>query len=113
MMVGGIAALMLQALHPLAMAGVDEHSDFRVDPLGRLRRTSAFVAAVTFGATPLVEQHIAMVRAIHTRVTGTAADGRAVLGQRSGAADLGAYRRACVFPVVVSAPFRPSPLLEP
>ncbi len=76
MMVGGIAALMLQALHPLAMAGVDEHSDFRVDPLGRLRRTSAFVAAVTFGATPLVEQHIAMVRAIHTRVTGIAADGR-------------------------------------
>src|SRR5262249_55616694 len=77
MMVGGIAALMLQALHPLAMAGVDAHSDFRVDPLGRLRRTSAFVAAVTFGALPLVEQHIAAVRAIHTRVTGIAADGRA------------------------------------
>jgi len=76
MMVGGIAALMLQALHPLAMAGVDEHSDFRVDPLGRLRRTAAFVAAVTFGATPLVERSIAMVRAIHGRVTGTAADGR-------------------------------------
>jgi uncharacterized protein (DUF2236 family) len=76
MMVGGIAALLLQALHPLAMAGVDEHSDFRVDPLGRLRRTSAFVAAVTFGATPLVEQHVAAVRAIHTRVTGIAADGR-------------------------------------
>src|SRR5512140_229706 len=55
MMVGGIAALMLQALHPLAMAGVDEHSDFRVDPLGRLRRTAAFVAAVTFGGMPLVE----------------------------------------------------------
>jgi uncharacterized protein (DUF2236 family) len=76
MMVGGIAALMLQTLHPLAMAGVDEHSDFRVDPLGRLRRTGAFVAAVIFGAMPLVEQHIAMVRAIHNRVTGTAADGR-------------------------------------
>jgi len=76
MMVGGIAALMLQALHPLAMAGVDDHSDFRVDPLGRLRRTSAFVAAVTFGAMPLVEQHVAMVRAIHTRVKGVAADGR-------------------------------------
>jgi len=76
MMVGGIAALMLQALHPLAMAGVDEHSDFRVDPLGRLRRTAAFVAAVTFGGTPLVERNIAMVRAIHDRVIGTAADGR-------------------------------------
>lgn len=76
MMVGGIAALMLQALHPLAMAGVDAHSDFRVDPLGRLRRTSAFVAAVTFGSMQLVERHIATVRAIHSRVTGTAADGR-------------------------------------
>jgi len=76
MLVGGIAALMLQALHPLAMAGVDEHSDFRVDPLGRLRRTAAFVAAVTFGGMPLVERNIAMVRAIHNRVTGTAADGR-------------------------------------
>lgn len=76
MMVGGIAALMLQALHPLAMAGVDEHSDFRTDPLGRLRRTAAFVTAMTFGPTPLVEQHIAMVRAIHNRVTGIAADGR-------------------------------------
>jgi uncharacterized protein (DUF2236 family) len=76
MMVGGIAALMLQALHPLAMAGVADHSDYRVDPLGRLRRTSTFVAAVTFGPTQLAEQSIAAVRALHDHVLGTAPDGR-------------------------------------
>src|SRR2546426_9368031 len=43
MLMGGFASLMLQSLHPLAMAGVDQHSDFRVDPVGRLNKTVAYV----------------------------------------------------------------------
>ena len=49
MFVGGLRALLLQSLHPLAMAGVAEHSDYRADPWGRLQRTSFFLAATTFG----------------------------------------------------------------
>ncbi|MDQ2636278.1 MAG: DUF2236 domain-containing protein, partial [Actinomycetota bacterium] len=49
MFVGGLRALLLQSLHPLAMAGVAEHSDFRNDPWGRLARTSTFLAVTTFG----------------------------------------------------------------
>ncbi|MGX7835769.1 oxygenase MpaB family protein, partial [Campylobacter fetus subsp. venerealis] len=48
---GGIRALLLQSLHPLAMAAVDQHSGFRGDPWGRLNRTSAFLAETTFGRT--------------------------------------------------------------
>src|SRR5277367_3408178 len=49
MLAGGFAALMLQSLHPLAMAGVDQHSDYRTDPVGRLNRTARFVTMTTFG----------------------------------------------------------------
>ena len=49
---GGLRALLLQVAHPLAMAGVADHSAFRTDPLGRLHRTSAYVTASTFGSTP-------------------------------------------------------------
>ncbi len=76
MFVGGIRALLLQSLHPLAMAAVAEHSDYRGDPWGRLHRTSYFLAVTTFGRTGDAEQAIARVRAIHQRVTGTAPDGR-------------------------------------
>lgn len=76
MMIGGVAALMLQTLHPLAMAGVEEHSNYREDPLGRLRRTGEFVGAVTFGSTSMAEQAIEIVARVHTRVRGTAPDGR-------------------------------------
>jgi uncharacterized protein (DUF2236 family) len=76
MFVGGIRALLLQSLHPLAMAAVAEHSDYRGDPWGRLQRTSYFLAVTTFGRTADAEQAIARVRAIHQRVTGTAPDGR-------------------------------------
>lgn len=76
MMSGGIAALMLQTLHPLALAGVWDHSSFRTDILGRLRRTTAFVAATTFAPTAEAERMIAKVRAIHRQVKGTAPDGR-------------------------------------
>src|SRR6187431_1739330 len=51
MFVGGLRALLLQSLHPLAMAGVAQHSDYRVDPWGRLQRTADFLAATTFGCS--------------------------------------------------------------
>lgn len=76
MLVGGLAALMLQTLHPLAMAGVADHSDYREDPFRRLSRTASFVTATTYGSTAVAERMIEMVRRIHTRVTGTAPDGR-------------------------------------
>ena len=76
MMAGGVAALMLQTLHPLALAGVWDHSNFRSDILGRLRRTTAFVAGTTYAPTAEAERLIAMVRGIHRRVRGTAPDGR-------------------------------------
>ncbi|MFF4755060.1 oxygenase MpaB family protein [Streptomyces sp. NPDC002514] len=76
MLTGGFAALMLQSLHPLAMAGVDQHSDFRSDPVGRLAGTARFVTTTTFGSTPAAHEAIALVRRIHTRVRGTAPDGR-------------------------------------
>ncbi len=68
--VGGIRALFLQALHPLAMAGVDQHSSFQDDPWGRLRRTAEFVGVVTYGTT---EEAIAagnMVRRAHRGLHG-------------------------------------------
>lgn len=76
MFVGGIAALLLQSLHPLAMAAVADHSGYRADPWGRLQRTSRFIAATTFGREQDAMAAIAQVRAIHSRVTGTAPDGR-------------------------------------
>ena len=76
MFIGAIRALLLQSLHPLAMAAVAEHSDYRGDPWGRLQRTSHFIGVTTFGRTQDAKQAIARVRAIHKRVTGTAPDGR-------------------------------------
>jgi uncharacterized protein (DUF2236 family) len=76
MFVGGLRALLLQSLHPLAMAGVAEHSDYRNDPWGRLQRTSGFLAATTFGPATEAERAVATVTAVHERVTGTAPDGR-------------------------------------
>ena len=76
MFIGAIRALLLQSLHPLAMAAVAEHSDYHGDPWGRLQRTSHFIGITTFGRTEDAERAIARVRAIHQRVTGTAPDGR-------------------------------------
>jgi len=76
MFVGGLRALLLQTLHPLAMAGVAEHSGYRTDPWGRLHRTGAFVAAITYGTRDAAERSIAGVRRVHERVRGTAPDGR-------------------------------------
>lgn len=76
MFVGGIRALLLQSLHPLAMAGVAGHSGFKGDPWGRLQRTSNFLASTTFGTIEHASAQIDKVRAIHERVRGKAADGR-------------------------------------
>jgi uncharacterized protein (DUF2236 family) len=76
MMVGGISALLLQMLHPLALAGVWDHSSFRQDMLGRLRRTSLFIAGTTYGGLHDAEQLIDKVRTIHLQVVGSAPDGR-------------------------------------
>ena len=77
MFIGGLRALLLQSLHPLAMAGVAEHSDFRTDPWGRLQRTADFLAATTFGPAALADESVARVRRVHRRVHGVAPDGRA------------------------------------
>ncbi|WP_280540073.1 oxygenase MpaB family protein [Chromohalobacter sp. 11-W] len=76
MLCGGISSLMLQMLHPLALAGVWDHSNFRDDMLGRLRRTSQFIAATTFASTADAERLIDRVRRIHDDVIGVAPDGR-------------------------------------
>jgi uncharacterized protein (DUF2236 family) len=77
MFVGGIRALLLQSMHPLAMAAVDAHSGFRGDPWGRLQRTSTFLAETTFGTIEDADRAVDIVRAVHERVRGTAPDGRA------------------------------------
>lgn len=75
MLSGGLCALMLQTLHPRALAGVWDHSNFREDLVGRLRRTTDFVAGSTYAGRSEAERLIARVRAIHARVQGTTADG--------------------------------------
>src|ERR1700754_1566434 len=76
MFVGGLRALLLQSLHPMAMAGVAEHSDYRGDPWGRLQRTSTFLAVTTFGTAADAQRAVDRVRGIHQRVHGIAPDGR-------------------------------------
>lgn len=73
MFVGGIAALMLQSLHPRAAAVVAGSSRFREEPLHRLSRTGSFVAATTYGATPVAEAVIERVRRVHERIPGASA----------------------------------------
>ena len=75
-LIGGLRALLLQTMHPLAMAGVDEHSDYQADPWGRLHRTAGFVAATTYGSQAAAERAIATVRSVHDTVVGVAPDGR-------------------------------------
>ncbi len=77
MFVGGLSALLLQSLHPLAMAGVAGHSGYRGDPWGRLARTSYFLAATTFGPDAEARETIERIRRVHDRVRGRAPDGRA------------------------------------
>jgi uncharacterized protein (DUF2236 family) len=76
MLVGGLRALFLQTMHPLAMAGVAQHSNFREDAMGRLARTSAYVGVTTYGTQREAHEAIAEVRRVHRRVIGVAPDGR-------------------------------------
>ena len=75
MMVGGVSALLLQMLHPGALAGVWDHSNFRADMLGRLRRTAQFISATTYGPTGEALRLIERVRGIHDQVHGRLPDG--------------------------------------
>jgi uncharacterized protein (DUF2236 family) len=75
MMIGGISGLLLQMLHPAVLAGVWDHSNFRADMHGRLRRTARFIAMTTYGARDEAEAAMARVRGIHAHVTGTLPDG--------------------------------------
>ena len=73
--IAGIRALLVQTAHPEVVAGVADHSRYREDPLGRLSRTSAYVTATTYGATPEVEAAVALVRHAHRPVQGTSRRG--------------------------------------
>jgi uncharacterized protein (DUF2236 family) len=70
MMIGGISSLIMQALHPQALAGVWDHSSFREDLKGRLGRTAYFIAATTYGSTEMANNIIDKVNRIHTKITG-------------------------------------------
>lgn len=74
--VGGIRALLVQAAHPEVVAGVDDHSRYRDDPLGRLSRTSFYVTSATFGAMPEVKEAIDLVNSAHQGVSGTSHRGQ-------------------------------------
>jgi uncharacterized protein (DUF2236 family) len=76
MIIGGLRALLLQSLHPLAMAGVAQHSRFREDPMGRLHATSRWVATTTFATLEDVDREVRIVKAMHKKVKGTTSDGR-------------------------------------
>lgn len=76
MMAGGISALLLQTLHPRALAGVWDHSNFRDDLVGRLRRTTSFVSGTTYAPREQAQQLIDRVKAIHAQVHGQTEDGR-------------------------------------
>ncbi|WP_245778075.1 oxygenase MpaB family protein [Lentzea xinjiangensis] len=76
MFIGGLRALLLQSLHPLAMAAVAQHSDYRTDPWGRLQRTSLFVGVTTYGTAEHAHQAIDRLARVHKHIHGTASDGR-------------------------------------
>ncbi|WP_158228021.1 oxygenase MpaB family protein [Pseudonocardia sp. MH-G8] len=82
-LIGGISALFLQALHPRAMAGVDQHSSFPDDFWPRLQRTAGYVTTLAFAETATADRAAARVRAIHRRVRGV----DAVTGQAYSADD--------------------------
>ncbi|NMW30957.1 DUF2236 domain-containing protein [Altererythrobacter sp. RZ02] len=75
MMIGGIRSLLLQMLHPHPLQGVLDHSNFREDMHGRLRRTARFIAITTFGHRDEAAKICDRVNHIHTQVNGTLPDG--------------------------------------
>ena len=81
--IAGLRALTVQALHPLAMAGVDQHSDWRSDPVGRLAATSSYLTIVSVGDKATAERVSERVRRVHEHVRGV----DAVTGQPYAAGD--------------------------
>jgi uncharacterized protein (DUF2236 family) len=73
-LIGGVRALLMQALHPAAVTGVDQHSSYRQDPLGRLSGTNRWLTTTTFGSRALADREAARVRGMHRRVVGTYTD---------------------------------------
>jgi uncharacterized protein (DUF2236 family) len=86
-LVGGIRALLLQALHPGALAGVRQHSRYEDDALGRLAGTTRWLVTLTFGDTAAVERESARVRGMHGRVRGSYADAAMPGTERAYSAD--------------------------
>ncbi|MGH2786288.1 MAG: oxygenase MpaB family protein [Actinomycetota bacterium] len=81
LLVGGRAALLMQLAHPLVAAGVDHHSRFQADPLGRLRRTMETVHEIVFGDETSARARVEAINAIHDRVHGLSAEGRPYHGR--------------------------------
>jgi uncharacterized protein (DUF2236 family) len=75
MLIGGVSSLLLQTLHPGAMAGVADFSVYEDDPMGRLQRTGTFVGGTIFGSTATAEKLIETVKTVHLSVKGTRPDG--------------------------------------
>lgn len=75
MFVGGLRSLLLQSLHPSAMAAVAQNSGYRADPWGRLARTSTFLAVTVFGTADDAQAAVDAVRSIHARIRGVTDDG--------------------------------------
>lgn len=76
MLCGGVGSMLLQMLHPLALSGIWDHSVYRTDLHGRLRRTNQFIFATSFASRRDAERLVHKVNAIHDRVSGHAPDGR-------------------------------------
>src|SRR5918996_372742 len=76
LLLGGRATLLMQLAHPLVAAGVADHSNFRTDPFGRLRRTLDTMLTIVFGTEEQARQVAEGVTRLHDRVVGTAPDGR-------------------------------------
>ncbi|MFC8230325.1 oxygenase MpaB family protein [Streptomyces sp. NPDC057287] len=75
MFIGGLSALLLQSLHPVAMAAVSAHSGFRGDPWGRLQRTSTFLATTTYGTADSARSACERVKGVHARIQGVTDEG--------------------------------------
>lgn len=69
-LIGGLRGLLIQALNPVAMAAVSQHSNYRDDPWGRLMRTSEYLTVTTFGDTRSAHEAATRLRSIHRRISG-------------------------------------------
>lgn len=103
MLIGGLASLLLQTLHPLAMQGVAEHSRYQSDPLGRLRQTATFIAVTTYGTRNDAEAAIERVIAVHRGVSGTSASG---VSYRASDPELLLWVHACEVKMFLAAAVR-------